>query len=103
MKRTVFPNRWLPYLLVLPQMLVTVVFFMWPAGKSLYLSMYKSAPFGGHEVFVWFENFKNLFHDRDYYESIANSFVFAGGVTGISVVAGLVVAVLANQKIRGLA
>jgi len=50
MKRTVFPNRWLPYLLVLPQMLVTIVFFFWPAGKSLYLSVFKSPPFGGRDV-----------------------------------------------------
>ena len=38
MKRTVFKNRWLPYLLVPPQMAVTVVFFFWPAFKSLQLS-----------------------------------------------------------------
>ncbi len=38
MKRTVFPNRWLPYLLVLPQVAVTIVFFFWPAVNSLYLA-----------------------------------------------------------------
>ena len=42
MKRTVFPNRVLPYLLVLPQVVVTLVFFFWPAWKSLYLSFFKS-------------------------------------------------------------
>ena len=103
MKRTVFPNRWLPYLLVLPQVVVTVVFFVWPAGKSLYLSVFKSPPFGGRDIFVGLDNFTSLLADREYYESVVNSFVFAGGVTALSVVAGLVVAVLANQKIRGLA
>ena len=103
MKRTVFPNRWLPYLLVLPQVLVTIVFFFWPAGKSLYLSVFKSPPFGGRDVFIGLDNFVALLTDRDYYDSVLNSFVFAAGVTGISVVGGLVVAVLANQKIRGLA
>ena len=103
MKRTVFRNRWLPYLLVLPQMLVTIVFFFWPAAKSLYLSVFKSPPFGGQDIFVGLDNFVALLTDGAYYESVVNSFIFAGGVTVGSVVVGLVVATLANQKIRGLA
>ena len=102
MKRTVFRNRWLPYLLVLPQVAVTIVFFFWPAAKSLYLSLYRSAPFGGRDVFVGLENFHALLTDPDYYDSVVNSFVFAGGVTVLSVAVGLVVATLANQKIRAL-
>jgi len=101
-KRTVFSNRWLPYLLVLPQVLVTLVFFFWPAGKALYLSFFKSAPFGGRDVFVGLDNFTALLSDAEYYDSVINSFIFAAGVTGLSVVVGLVVATLANQKIRAL-
>ncbi|MBI1735612.1 MAG: ABC transporter permease subunit [Candidatus Rokubacteria bacterium] len=103
MKRTVFRNRWLPYLLVLPQVAVTIVFFFWPAGKSLYLSLFRSPPFGGRDVFVGVDNFRSLLTTADYYDSVINSFVFAGGVTFLSVVGALVVAGLANQKIRGLA
>ncbi len=102
MKRTVFPNRWLPYLLVLPQVLVTLIFFFWPAGKSLYLSVFKSPPFGGRDIFVGLDNFVTLLTSAEYYESVVNSFIFAGGVTIGSVAVGLVVATLANQKIRGL-
>ncbi|MBM4439261.1 MAG: ABC transporter permease subunit [Candidatus Rokubacteria bacterium] len=102
MKRTVFANRWLPYLLVLPQVLVTLVFFFWPAGKSLYLSFFKSAPFGGNDVFVGLDNFRQLLTNPDYYDSVVNSFIFAGGVTALSVGGALLVATLANQKIRGL-
>jgi sn-glycerol 3-phosphate transport system permease protein len=101
--RTVFPNRWLPYLLVLPQVAVTVVFFFWPAWKSLYLSLFKSPPFGGRDIFVGLDNFTALLTNPEYYESVVNSFVFAFAVTALSVVGGLVVAALANQKIRGLA
>lgn len=103
MKRTVFRNRWLPYLLVLPQVAVTIVFFMWPAAKSVYLSVFKSPPFGGRDIFVGTDNFTALLTSPDYYASVVNSFIFAGGVTAISVVVGLLVATLANQKIRGLA
>ena len=103
MKRTVFRNPWLPYLLVLPQVAVTVVFFFWPAAKSLYLSVFKSPPFGGRDIYVGTANFAALLVSPEYYQSVLNSFVFAFGVTAISVVGGLVVATLANQKIRGLA
>jgi sn-glycerol 3-phosphate transport system permease protein len=102
-KRTVFRNRWLPYLLVLPQVAVTIVFFFWPAAKSLYLSVFKSPPFGGRDVYVGAANFAALLVSPDYYQSVVNSFVFAFGVTVLSVAGGLVVATLANQKIRGLA
>jgi sn-glycerol 3-phosphate transport system permease protein len=102
-KRTVFPNRVLPYLLVLPQVVVTLVFFFWPAWKSLYLSFFKSPPFGGRDVFVGLQNFAALLTSADYYASVVNSFVFAALVTALGVGGGLVVAALANQKIRGLA
>jgi sn-glycerol 3-phosphate transport system permease protein len=102
-KRTVFPNRVLPYLLVLPQVLVTLIFFFWPAGKSLYLSVFKSPPFGGRDVYVGFDNFQTLLMSPEYYTSVINSLVFSGLVTALSVGGGLIVASLANQKIRGLA
>jgi sn-glycerol 3-phosphate transport system permease protein len=101
-KRTVFSHRVLPYLLVLPQVAVTIVFFFWPAAKSLYLSLFKSPPFGGRDIYVGLENFEALLGSPEYYDSVINSFVFAGGVTALSVFGGLVIAGLANQKIRGL-
>jgi sn-glycerol 3-phosphate transport system permease protein len=103
LKRTVFRNRWLPYALVAPQLAVTMMFFFWPAGKSLYLSLFMSPPFGGRDVFVGLANFSALVTTPDYYDSVINSFIFSGGVTVFSVVVSLVVAGLANQKIRGLA
>jgi sn-glycerol 3-phosphate transport system permease protein len=102
-KRTVFKNRWLPYLLVFPQMAVTVVFFFWPALGSLQLSLFRVSPFGDRRTFVGLENFTKLLADPEYYATVVNSFVFAGGVTVISVAVALVTAGLATQKIRGLA
>jgi sn-glycerol 3-phosphate transport system permease protein len=102
MMRTVFRGRTLAYLLVLPQVMVTLVFFFWPAVNSLWLSLYRSAPFGGRDVFVGLANFERLLGDPEYYASVVNSFLFAAGVTLLSVVMALVVATLANQKIRAL-
>jgi sn-glycerol 3-phosphate transport system permease protein len=103
MQRTVFKSRWLPYLLVAPQMAVTVLFFFWPALKSLQLSVYRVSPFGDKSTFVGLDNFTKLLTDPDYYSSVLISFVFAGGVTVSAVLGSLVLAGLATQKIRGLA
>ena len=103
MKRAVFKNRALPYLLVLPQLAVTAVFFFWPAFESVRLSLFRTSPFGDRHFFVGLANFEKLFADPDYYRSILNSFVFAFGVTAIALGTGLFVAALATQKIRGLA
>lgn len=103
MQRTVFKSRWLPYLLVAPQMAVTVLFFFWPALKSLQLSVYRVSPFGDKSTFVGLENFSKLLADPDYYASVLNSFLFAGGVTVFAVLASLILAGLVTQKIRGLA
>jgi sn-glycerol 3-phosphate transport system permease protein len=102
MKRTVFRTPWLPYLLVLPQVVVTVVFFLWPAFDSLRLSRFKASPFGDRLMFVGLENFRRLLFSLDYHRSIVNSFVFAAGVTCLSLLVAFFVAFLASQKIRGL-
>ncbi|HEX5529805.1 MAG TPA: ABC transporter permease subunit [Methylomirabilota bacterium] len=103
MQRTVFRSRWLPYVLVAPQMAVTVLFFFWPVLKSLQLSVYRVSPFGDKSTFVGLDNFSKLLSDPDYYSSVVNSLVFAGGVTVMAVLGSLVLAGLATQKIRGLA
>jgi sn-glycerol 3-phosphate transport system permease protein len=102
MQRTVFRSRWLPYMLVFPQMAVTVMFFFWPALKSLQLSVYRVSPFGDSMTFIGLENFTKLLGDPEYYRTVVNSFVFAVGVTVLAVASALLLAALATQKIRGL-
>src|SRR2546427_3637414 len=103
MKRAVFKNRRLPYLLVLPQLAVTLAFFFWPAFESLRLSFFRTSPFGDKRLFIGLDNFRKLVVDPEYYRSILNSFVFASGVTALALGTGLFVAALATQKVRGLA
>jgi sn-glycerol 3-phosphate transport system permease protein len=102
-KRTVFRNRVLPYLLVLPQVAVTLVFFFWPAFGSLRLSLYRTSPFGDRLLFAGTDNFARLLGSAEYLQSVVNSFVFAAAVTAGGLGVSLGLAVLANQKIRGLA
>src|SRR5438552_11980077 len=81
MKRTVFPNRWLPYALVAPQLAVTIAFFFWPAFDSLRLSLYRASPFGDRLIFIGLANFQRLLADPAYFRSVATSFVFSALVT----------------------
>lgn len=103
MKRTVFPNRWLPYALVAPQLAVTIVFFFWPAFDSLRLSLFRASPFGDRLIFIGLGNFERLLTDASYFRSVATSFVFSGLVTVMGLAVALFLAALANAKIRGLA
>src|SRR5437899_11047643 len=103
MKRAVFKNRTLPYLLVLPQIAVTVVFFFWPAFESLRLSLFRTSPFGDKTSFVGLENFRKLLTTPEYYQSLANTLVFASGVTPIRLGPGVFVAALATRTLRRLA
>jgi sn-glycerol 3-phosphate transport system permease protein len=103
MKRTVFRNRWLPYALVAPQLAVTLAFFFWPALDSLRLSLYRASPFGDRLIFIGLGNFQRLLADPAYFRSVATSFVFSALVTFVGLAVALLLASLANARIRGLA
>jgi sn-glycerol 3-phosphate transport system permease protein len=102
MKRSIFENRWLPYTLIAPQLIVVFVFFFWPAFDSLRLSFFQTTPFGDRQIFVGLKNFSSLFISPEYHRSVFHSFVFSLGVTFLGLTVSLFLASLANQKIRGL-
>ena len=60
LKRVHFDRKVLPFLLVAPQIIVTLVFFIWPAAQALYQSVLREDPFGLKTSFIWFENFERL-------------------------------------------
>jgi len=101
MRRSVFKNRWLPYALVLPQLVITLVFFFWPAFESLRLSVFRVSPFGDRMIFTGVDNFVRLLTSPEYVKSIRASFVFSFGVTLLTLAVSLGLAVLVNQKLRG--
>ncbi len=102
MKKSIFHNRWLPYGLIAPQMIVVLVFFFWPAFDSLRLAVFNTSPFGDRQIFVGLANFVNLLASDEYHRSILNSFIFSLGFTLLGLTVSLFLAGLANQKIRGL-
>ena len=100
-KRVVFRSRVLPYVLVAPQIAVTLIFFIWPASQALYQSVLIEDPFGLSSTFVWGENFAELFGDPQYLHSIRVTAVFSVSVALLALAAALYLAVQADRVIRG--
>ena len=95
-----FPNRFLPYLLVLPQILITFVFFLWPSWQALEQSFFIEDAFGFKRQFVFLDNYLELFSDESYRKSFYTTFVFSSLVVFFTMAIGLLFAVAANRVIR---
>ena len=100
-KRVVFRSRVLPYVLVAPQIAITLIFFIWPASQALYQSMLIEDPFGLSSEFVWFENFAYLFAEPQYLKSVQVTAVFSVSVALLALFTALYLAVQADRVIRG--
>ena len=100
-KRVVFKSAWLPYLLVAPQIVVTIVFFFWPAFQAVYQSLLLQDAFGLHSEFVWFENFRTLFADDRYLLSFQTTAIFSLLVASLGLSISLLLAVAADRIVRG--
>jgi sn-glycerol 3-phosphate transport system permease protein len=100
-RRVIFPNKVLPYLLLVPQLAVTVVFFFLPAIQAIYYSVLIQDPFGLRTQFVWFENFTTILTDPLYLGSVRVTVVFSTAVAGLAMAFALLFAVMADMQIRG--
>ena len=101
MNRVVFPHRLLPLLLVLPQLVITAIFFYWPAGQALWQSMLREDPFGLKTTFVGFANFRRVLSDPAYLNSLHVTAVFSVATAFLSMSIALLLAVQAEKVVRG--
>ena len=100
-KRAIFGGKLLPYLLLAPQLLVTVVFFYWPAIQAVWQSFLLQDAFGLRTDFVWLENYRDLLRQGDYYRAMATTAIFSVAVTLLSLSIALLLAVQADKSIKG--
>ncbi len=100
-KRVVFQNRWLPYLLVAPQLAITLIFFFLPAGQAIYQSVLMQDPFGLSTEFVGLANFETLLADPNYIQSFKTTMVFSALVAFLGLAISLLLAVCADRVLRG--
>ena len=100
-KRVTFKGIWLPLLLVLPQLVITAVFFFYPAGQAVYQSLFIPDPFGLSMQWVGLGNFEYLLGNAYYRASFVTTAVFSVAVTVVSMGVALYLAVLADRLIKG--
>lgn len=102
-KRTFFPNKWLPLILLAPQLIITLIFFVWPALAALKQAFYRGDAFGVKSQFIGLRNFIDLLTSSSYLNSFFITFLFSLAVTVICLISGLAMAVLVNRLYRGAA
>ncbi|WP_077037033.1 sn-glycerol-3-phosphate ABC transporter permease UgpA [Pelomonas sp. KK5] len=100
-KRVQIRSRWLPWLLLAPQLIVIGVFFFWPAGQALLQSMQQQDAFGTSTEWVGLANFRQLFADPSYLDSFKTTALFSVLVAVFGIALALLLAVMADRVVRG--
>tara|TARA_R110002124_G_scaffold80083_1_gene212223 strand:+ start:5391 stop:6269 length:879 start_codon:yes stop_codon:yes gene_type:complete len=101
MKRVQFEHSAIPYLFITPQILIISVFFLWPAAQAIYQSFLLEDAFGLSSQFVWFKNYKDTILSGSWLQAAGFTVVFSALVTFLSLAIALLLAVKANEVIRG--
>ena len=100
-KRVFFRSAWLPYLLVAPQLAITVVFFFWPAAQALWFAFLRQDAFGLKSEFAGLDNFRDLLADSNYLQSFQVTAIFSVLVAVGGLALALLLAVMADRVIKG--
>src|SRR6476620_7639932 len=100
-KQAIFQAKLLPYALVAPQLAIVLIFFYWPAVQAMIQSFLVQDAFGLSTSFVWFENYRDLLADPDYFNSIVRTFVFSFLIALSSLSLALLLAAMADKPLRG--
>lgn len=100
MKRTLFRQRALAYLLIAPQLAVTAIFFLWPTGQAIVQSFQQEDAFGLHTSWVGFANYQALFSDPTYIQALEVTVVFTIAVTLSALIVALLLALAVDRLVR---
>ncbi len=101
MRRTVFPHKLLPWLLLAPQLAITLIFFYWPAGQAFRQSLLREDPFGLNTTFVGLANFRKVLSDPAYLNAMQVTVIFSLLVAFSALAIALFLAVQAEKLVRG--
>ncbi len=100
-KRVYFRSRWLPWVLMAPQVIVIALFFFWPAAQALLQSVQQSDAFGTSVEWVGLDNFRNLWADETYLASFYTTAMFSTLVAVLGISVSLLLAVFADRIVKG--
>ena len=100
-RRVYFRHKTLPYLLLAPQLAITLVFFIWPSIQALWQSTQIEDAFGLSTEFVGLENFGLIISDPLYASSVLRTIFFSFAVAALGLTVALFLAAKADRVIRG--
>ena len=100
-KRVQFDRPLTPWVFLLPQLAVIVIFFYWPSVQAVTSSFYIEDPFGFGSTFVGTENYTDAVTSSQYASTALFTVFFCTVVTALSLGIGLLLAVKADKVIRG--
>jgi raffinose/stachyose/melibiose transport system permease protein len=89
------------YLFVLPALLLTAAFVLWPIAQSFRLSLFEWKG-DGPQTFVGLQNFEHLAQDKAYTAAFVHNIIFMLTYTVFEVALGFILAALLNARIRGM-
>ncbi|MGY6549968.1 MAG: sn-glycerol-3-phosphate ABC transporter permease UgpA [Roseinatronobacter sp.] len=101
-RRVIFEHKLLPYLLLAPQLIITIVFFLLPAGMAMWMSLFREDMFGLTREFVWFENYATVLRDPNYLASLQRTAIFSISVALLALLPALLLAVMADKMIKAV-
>src|SRR3954463_11815906 len=99
-KSAVFNNKLLPCLLLVPQLIITFIFFYWPASQAIWQSFLRADAFGLSSEFVGLENYTALFAQPEYYRAMLTTAVFSSLVTVLALGIALLLATQADKNLK---
>ncbi|MEA5503103.1 sugar ABC transporter permease [Halotia wernerae UHCC 0503] len=95
-------QRLTPYLFLLPALLILILTVFWPALQAFYLSFTSYEDIAQPPKWIGFANFLRLWKDAVFWKTLENTFLYLVGVVPILVIAPLGLAILVNEKLRGM-
>lgn len=100
-ERAVFKGSALPWLFLLPTLLILAVFIYLPALRTLKLAAYRANVILGTEKFVGLQNFADLLQSPAYQQVVLQTLIFMLLSVTFGLLLALVLAWLASRPIRG--
>lgn len=91
-----------PWLFLLPSILILGTFLIYPILQAFHWSVLDYKLISGTGEFVGLENFKELFTDKAFWNALLNTLLFLLIVLPLNIFLPMVLAVLVNQKLRGV-
>ena len=82
---------------VLPAVILTLMFTIWPTAQALYLSFTNATSLGLNNKFVGLDNYIYMFHDKSFIQALINTAKLMVVVPVITIFCSLVLAFVLNQ------